>query len=57
MIVEILLLIQVALMFILIRAVRGPEILYHRRKRATLFVERIKEHVANFIRCVRAFIR
>ena len=57
MIVELLLLMQLGLTLILIKAVRGPEIIYHRRKRWTLFIERIYANVAAFIERLRSPFR
>lgn len=56
MLIEILLGVQTLLLFQLIRAVRGPEILYHRKKRLTLFWERITEYVTDLIKRLRTSI-
>jgi hypothetical protein len=57
MIVEILLAINILVLLRILKAVKGPEIVYHRRKRLQLFLERIKTNVADIIERVRSFIR
>lgn len=57
MILEILMIIQIVLLLLLIKAVKGPEIVYHRRKRFTIFAEKVKSHVTNLIERVRSIVR
>lgn len=57
MIVETLLAINILVLLRILKAVKGPEIVYHRRKRLQLFLERIKTNVADIIERVRSFIR
>lgn len=47
MIIEALLATQILLLARLIRAVKGPEIVYHRRKRMGILMDKIKEFFIN----------
>lgn len=47
--IEILLSIQILLLMRLIKAVKGPEIIYHRRKRLSLFWEDVKSFLKKII--------
>ena len=57
MILEILMGIQLVMMYRLIKAVHGPNLMPMRRKRISLLIERISNNVTNFTRSVRSTFR
>lgn len=52
-----LLILQSVILLRILKAIKGPEILSHRRKRLSLVIQRVKEYVTSVIEYFRSFIR